>query len=724
MPTIIKGTEPKDLSTPMASQLEAEFQAFVLEQNIEFTGAGFQADDRYHHAKFRDDKPGKQNAWYVFYWNDGRPFGMIGDYRIDISKPTATWKGGKGETKFTPADRRRIKELSEEAARRQETVNEETAEKANELWATYQPCESHPYLTEKNVRSHGLRVTHRDRLVIPVLNERLRIVGLQFISPKKSEDGSWQKLFLPGTKKKGSFFAMGTDDIRDAKVINYCEGYATAASYYADHQQPVFVTWDAGNIKEVVKVIGGYFPGAKHVIVADNDESGVGQEKAQAAHQELQLMGIEAEVIQPVEPGDYNDISQEGELLPKMETLNVPVAYAWNQNEKGRYLMTKDNTKGVLIVNDIDVAYNQIKKKFEYSIPGADFIDDMQEEGALIEIEDRCIQLGIPHAKVRDHVKVLARQYNPVQDWINHRPWDGKDRLTDFLNTITSSNTPLKELLMTKWLISCVAAAYEPQGVALEGILTFQGAQGLGKTLWFKRLANYEDGWLLEGATLNPSDRDSVKLCVSHWIVELGEIESTFKKSDMDQLKAFITKRTDEMRLPYDRGHTTYLRRTAFYASVNAREFLTDSSGNRRFWVIPVTAINADHGIDMQQLWAEVKERFYRVGEKNWFLTSEERALLEASNELYLTQSSTEDLILEHVDFDSKTTKPVQMTKLLKDLGISSPRMADFKEAARILSQKGIEPRRSNGKKIYDLDYRTTESNVYALHNNPYDADI
>ena len=25
----------------MASQLEAEFQAFVLEQNIEFTGAGF-----------------------------------------------------------------------------------------------------------------------------------------------------------------------------------------------------------------------------------------------------------------------------------------------------------------------------------------------------------------------------------------------------------------------------------------------------------------------------------------------------------------------------------------------------------------------------------------------------------------------------------------------------------------------------------------------------------
>jgi len=51
----------------------------------------------------------------------------------------------------------------------------------------------------------------------------------------------------------------------------------------------------------------------------------------------------------------------------------------------------------------------------------------------------------------------------------------------------------------------------------------------------------------------------------------------------------------------------------------------------------------------------------------------------------------------------------VQMTKLLRDLGVSNPRMADFKDAARILSEYGKEPRRSSGKKIYDLDYTPTE---------------
>jgi predicted P-loop ATPase len=107
---------------------------------------------------------------------------------------------------------------------------------------------------------------------------------------------------------------------------------------------------------------------------------------------------------------------------------------------------------------------------------------------------------------------------------------------------------------------------------------------------------------------LIPADKDSVKQCVSHWIVELGELESTFKKSDIDMLKAFVTKKTDELRLPYDRASTTYQRRTAFYASVNAREFLTDTSGNRRFWVIPVKGIDVNDGVDMQQLWAEVKD--------------------------------------------------------------------------------------------------------------------
>ena len=64
--------------------------------------------------------------------------------------------------------------------------------------------------------------------------------------------------------------------------------------------------------------------------------------------------------------------------------------------------------------------------------------------------------------------------------------------------------------------------------------------------------------------------------------------------------------------------------------------------------------------------------------------------MLQDSNEYYRTQSSVEDLILEHVHFTSTQTKPVQMTKLLRDLGISQPRMPDIKDASRVLAAHGL----------------------------------
>ena len=702
----IKVSRPtKNLSTPFTADARSEFESFLLSNGMTVdTKTGLKVDGKIGRAYMEVGNKRKLTGWYQLWLNQSVPYGRCGDYRIDHVEPTAQWRPNNASRyEMTEEQKEEIKRLQEEA--KIDLANKQTkaAKIAQNIWNKAVPTEKHPYLERKQVLSHGLRQGEDGRLIIPLLDAQLEIVGLEYID----DDGG--KKFLTGTKKKGSFYILGEHMLQDAKVINYAEGYATAASYFQDMAQPVIVCFDAGNLKPVGETISDYFPNAKHIFIADADESKTGEIKAVEASQAVRSRGAESEVLIPEEIGDYNDHAVEGELLPKLKPVNVPAEFDFNRNDRGRYLNTKENVRGVMILNKISCLYNVIKKRMEITVPESNFIQDMQEEAALIDIEDRCIQMNIPHTKVRDYLKLLAVEYNPVRDWMESRRWDGESRLQSFLDSITSPNQALKEMLMKKWLISCVAAACEPKGVELEGILVFQGAQGLGKTLWFKRLANYDEGWLLEGATLNPSDKDSVKQAVSHWIVELGEIESTFKKSDIDQLKAFVTKKTDELRLPYDRAFTTYQRRTAFYASVNAREFLTDTSGNRRFWVIPVSGIDVNHGVDMQQLWAEVKETMYRPGQKNWFLSPDERAQLQESNELYRTQSSVEDLILEHVDFKDAATKPVQMTKLLRDLGVNNPRMADFKDAARILSEHGKEPRRSSGKKIYDLSYTAIE---------------
>ena len=713
----ISGAKAKVFERPLSSDIQQQFLSFMSENGMEpDPKKGLVIDGSIGRAFVNLGGERKLSGWYQLWLDQKVPFGRIGDYRVSMDQPTAIWKpeNRKRQT-ITKAEREEIKRLQEEVEIKKAIKYSKSAKRSQTLWDGYNDCEVHPYLEKKKVLSYGLRIDDKDRLVIPLLDINLSIVGLQYIDPEG------KKLFLTGSKKSGSFFILGQEILKTSDKIYFCEGYATGASIYKDMEQPVFVAFDAYNLLPVVEQVFEVMKDRTFVFIADNDDSKTGEKEAKKACQYIIKKKGKAEVLMPETQGDYNDHANaiEGEILPPLKLVDVPKAVDFVKSEKGRMLNNKDNVKAVMDLNSIEAHYNVIKKKMEIIIPNMDFIADMKEEASLVEIEDRCINMGVPHTRVRDYLKILSKEYNPVKEWIESKPWDGKTRLQDFLNTIESRNSDvLKDMLLRKWLISCVAAAYEPNGVELEGILVFQGAQGLGKTLWFKRLCDYNNGWLLEGATLNPSDKDSVKRAVSHWIVELGEIESTFKKSDIDQLKAFVTAKTDELRLPYDRAFTTYQRRTAFFASVNGREFLTDNTGNRRFWVVSTKAINFNHGLDMQQVWAEVKETLYVAGQKNWFLAPDERELLQESNEGYRTQSSVEDLLLEHVDFDAKHTSPVQMTKLLRDLGISNPRMPDFKDASRVLHERGVEPRRSNGKKVYDLSYTKAKDDTLSFGNS------
>ena len=713
----ISGAKAKVFERPLSSDIQQQFLSFMSENGMEpDPKKGLVIDGSIGRAFVNLGGERKLSGWYQLWLDQKVPFGRIGDYRVSMDQPTAIWKpeNRKRQT-ITKAEREEIKRLQKEVEIKKAIKYSKSAKRSQTLWDGYNDCEVHPYLEKKKVLSYGLRIDDKDRLVIPLLDINLSIVGLQYIDPEG------KKLFLTGSKKSGSFFILGQEILKTSDKIYFCEGYATGASIYKDMEQPVFVAFDAYNLLPVVEQVFEVMKDRTFVFIADNDDSKTGEKEAKKACQYIIKKKGKAEVLMPETQGDYNDHANaiEGEILPPLQLVDVPKAVDFVKSEKGRMLNNKDNVKAVMDLNSIEAHYNVIKKKMEIIIPNMDFIADMKEEASLVEIEDRCINMGVPHTRVRDYLKILSKEYNPVKEWIDSKPWDGKTRLQDFLNTIESRNSDaLKDMLLKKWLISCVAAAYEPNGVELEGILVFQGAQGLGKTLWFKRLCDYNNGWLLEGATLNPSDKDSVKRAVSHWIVELGEIESTFKKSDIDQLKAFVTAKTDELRLPYDRAFTTYQRRTAFFASVNGREFLTDNTGNRRFWVVSTKAINFNHGLDMQQVWAEVKETLYVAGQKNWFLAPDERELLQESNEGYRTQSSVEDLLLEHVDFDAKHTSPVQMTKLLRDLGISNPRMPDFKDASRVLHERGVEPRRSNGKKVYDLSYTKAQDDTLSFGNS------
>ena len=293
-----------------------------------------------------------------------------------------------------------------------------------------------------------------------------------------------------------------------------------------------------------------------------------------------------------------------------------------------------DNLDELLKQNNINVAYNEIVKDIE--ITG---LDGTNLESQLVDIHSLCNKHGFPLSlsTIQAFVNRIAHNnsFNPVVDYLRncYKEFDGDMKyiqmLCDALITRNDYNQDLKKLLITKWLLNTANIPFNEGSTNVEGILTLQGKQGIGKTRLIRRIIPM---YVKTGLELDPSDKDKVYQCIKYWVCELGELDSTLKK-DLAKLKAFITEQVDEFRRPYGLVPISYPRKTSFYATVNNEEFLKDETGNRRYWVIPIEKIDFDliDKIDIDKLWGEV---MYIKEEKleTTYLNQEEIEQLNTSN--------------------------------------------------------------------------------------------
>ena len=213
----------------------------------------------------------------------------------------------------------------------------------------------------------------------------------------------------------------------------------------------------------------------------------------------------------------------------------------------------------------------------------------------------------------------LAEQntYHPIVETLKKNPWDGVPRLSKFIQTLKTENDDLSYKLTFRWMLSAIAAAHSERGFSAQGVLVLAGEQYIGKTRFFKSLDCFGGRAIKEGAILDPTNKDNIMTLASHWIIELGELDGTFRRADIARLKSHLTNDVDILRKPFGRKDSRFARRTVYAASVNDPRFLVDNTGNRRWWTIPVLSIDLNHGLDMMQVWAEVYS-ILQTGEQTW----------------------------------------------------------------------------------------------------------
>lgn len=237
-------------------------------------------------------------------------------------------------------------------------------------------------------------------------------------------------------------------------------------------------------------------------------------------------------------------------------------------------------------------------------------------------------QVNLGRVQVHEQADLIGslHPFDPLSAYLKSLQWDGVQRCEGFFKSYFGvADEQAVKLYSKKWLVSLVARALRP-GCKVDSVLVLQGEQGLGKSTALKLLT---EPWFSD-TRLNLNDKDALISASRFWVHEFAELAS-LKKASLETIKAFFTSQSDNYRPPHGRNVIVRPRRGVFVATTNEDKFLTDSTGNRRYWCVKVEQKINFKGIelDRDQLLAEAVAAF-NAGEK-WFFEGKEALALQST---------------------------------------------------------------------------------------------
>lgn len=630
--------------------------------------------------RFRVGNESGKSGWYLVDETEGIVHGAFGNWKQQLNVPFYS----KERSKFTPREKKSFEEKNKLNADRLQIQYHEAAKLANRIWKSATPVHNHPYAERKGIKITNLRL-YRGKLIVPAYRDK-QIISLQFIA----SDGS--KIFLKNSEVKGSFHhipALSWD------IIYICEGYATGATINQAMGCPVIIAFNAGNLKNVAELVRNNYPNAQIIIAADNDRNTEGNPGVTAAGKASQAVsGI---VITPKfkdkTSTDFNDLHQTEGLDAVKKQLHQSAAVTVISNDWRNYLIP-----GKYCNDDFPHPYEAKSKLnayyfiqnmfpiFKYD----EFCDQiiitscppwennfmprrvMDNDFFMLAAHLEKFGLRINSGDVYDIIVKISQEniINPPRDFFDTLVWDGQNRLDNWLCYFMGADKQPREYLAlvgSKWLIGAVSRIYEP-GCKFDSVLIFEGSQGIGKSNALRALSTFNGKNYFLDSVGDIRNKDTLMTMQGKIIIEMAELAS-LRKGDNEEIKGFISRQVDEYRPPY--GRITIRRPRYFVLAGTTNEisdgYLTDNTGNRRYWPVFCGTIDSEGLSDnKEQLWAEAIHR-YKQQERTW-LSEEEIA--HATREQESRRLS--DPWQERIEAAAFGELSVTVDKIFEKLGIST----------------------------------------------------
>lgn len=319
---------------------------------------------------------------------------------------------------------------------------------------------------------------------------------------------------------------------------------------------------------------------------------------------------------------------------------------------------------------------------------------------------------------LEEAVKMIAfrHRFHPARERITalRGKWDEQKRLDTWVarccrkEGVTDAGDPLQKYLarVGTWLIMAIVARLMTPGCKFDYMLILEGGQGMGKSTLSRKLAL---GWFADtGLVLG--DKDSYQNLQGVAVYEWGELDS-LTRAEVTKVKQFVSSQWDRFRASFDRRPKDYPRQVVFIGTTNESHYLSDPTGNRRFWPVRVTRFIDLEWIDanLEQMFAEALV-YFEAGNRFHPTQAEQSQLFDPQQLERTVENALESAIRrylydedQHAGMHGKNgtlINEITLADLLTSFGISVDKQTPVltKQASAALGRLGWERGRASGK--------------------------
>lgn len=299
-------------------------------------------------------------------------------------------------------------------------------------------------------------------------------------------------------------------------------------------------------------------------------------------------------------------------------------------------LINDPRFKGTMQFNEFTqevVTRKPMRSKIEYLPPS--FVRDPVNGDLWQDSHDRNVRVVLESAhgkgkpgyglKVSDRdvtaaVDIAARNncFHPVKEYFSRLEWDGTPRLERlFIDYLGCEDNAYYRHVAVNMMVAATTRIYEP-GHKFDSMVIVEGLQGKRKSTFFQVLGRH---WFAEMEEGFDDPKKAVETMHGALIIEVAEL-SQFTRSEVTQIKAFVSRQAEKVRMSYERREKVFPRQCVLSGTTNERAYLRDTTGNRRF--LPVECMLPE-GVEIDtdrleqevdQLWAEAVATYRGMRER------------------------------------------------------------------------------------------------------------